>query len=155
MAVLNANGYRPAPGPLFTVTGFFTLLGAPLGGHAVNLAAITAALCANPEAEPDPARRWQAAVVAGVVYVAFGLLAGTATAFVGAAPPVLIQAVAGLALLGSFGAALQAALAAPEGREAAVICFLVTASGLTVFGISGAFWGLLAGGGMMVLHRKQ
>ncbi|GGC62143.1 benzoate transporter [Siccirubricoccus deserti] len=155
MAVLNANGYRPAPGPLFTVTGFFTLLGAPLGGHAVNLAAITAALCANPEAEPDPARRWQAAVVAGAAYVAFGLLAGTATAFVGAAPPVLIQAVAGLALLGAFGAALQAALAAPEGREAAVICFLVTASGLTVFGISGAFWGLLAGGGMMVLHRRS
>ncbi|MCO6417378.1 benzoate/H(+) symporter BenE family transporter [Siccirubricoccus sp. KC 17139] len=153
MAVLNANGYRPAPGPLFTVTGLFTLLGAPLGGHAVNLAAITAALCASPEAEPDPARRWQAAVVAGVVYVGFGLLAGTATAFVGAAPPILIQAVAGLALLGAFGAALQGALMAPEGREAAVICFLVTASGLTVAGISGAFWGLLAGGGMLVLRR--
>ncbi|WP_149538080.1 benzoate/H(+) symporter BenE family transporter [Siccirubricoccus phaeus] len=153
MAVLNANGYRPAPGPLFTVTGAFTLLGAPLGGHAVNLAAITAALCASPEAEPDPARRWQAAVVAGAVYVGFGLLAGTATAFVDAAPPILIQAVAGLALLGAFGAALQGALAAPEGREAAVICFLVTASGLTVAGISGAFWGLLAGGGMLVLRR--
>jgi benzoate membrane transport protein len=155
MAVLNVNGYRPAPGPLFTMTGLFTLVAAPFGGHAVNLAAITAALCANPEAEPDPARRWQAAVVAGAVYVGFGLLAGTATAFVGAAPPILIQAVAGLALLGAFAAALQAALVVPQMREAAVITFLVTASGLTVFGISGAFWGLLAGGAMVALHRRQ
>jgi benzoate membrane transport protein len=155
MAVLTVNGYRPAPGPLFTVTGLFTLAGAPLGGHAVNLAAITAALCANPDAEPNPARRWQAAVVAGAVYVLFGLLAGTATAFVGAAPPVLIQAVAGLALLGAFAGALQASLAVPEMREPAVITFLVTASGLTVMGISGAFWGLLAGGAMLALHRRR
>ncbi|TCZ66742.1 benzoate/H(+) symporter BenE family transporter [Roseicella aquatilis] len=155
MAVLTVNGYRPAPGPLFTVTGLFTLAAVPFGGHAVNLAAITAALCANPEAEPDPRRRWQAAVVAGVVYVVFGLLAGTATAFVGAAPPILIQAVAGLALLGAFAAALQAALAVPQAREAAVITFLVTASGLTVLGISGPFWGLLAGGAMLALHRRR
>lgn len=155
MAVLTVNGYRPLPGPLFTVTGLFTLAAAPFGGHAVNLAAITAALCASPEAEPDPARRWQAAVVAGAVYVLFGLLAGTATAFVGAAPPILIQAVAGLALLGAFAGALQAALAVPAMREAAVITFLVTASGLTVMGISGAFWGLLAGGAMLALHRGR
>ncbi|MDO9706847.1 benzoate/H(+) symporter BenE family transporter [Paracraurococcus lichenis] len=155
MAVLNVNGYRPAPGPLFTVTGLFTLAAAPLGGHAVNLAAITAALCANPEAEPDPRRRWQAAVWAGLVYILFGLLAGTATAFVGAAPPILIQAVAGLALLGAFAASLQAALAEPASREAAVITFVTTASGLTVLGISGAFWGLLAGGAMLALHRRR
>ncbi|MFZ4405838.1 MAG: benzoate/H(+) symporter BenE family transporter [Paracraurococcus sp.] len=153
MAVLNGNGYRPAAGPLFTVTGLFSMAAAPFGGHAVNLAAITAALCADPDAEPDPARRWQAAVVAGAVYVLFGLLAGTATAFVGAAPPILIQAVAGLALLGAFAGAMQAALAVPALREAAVITFLVTASGLTVLGISGAFWGLLAGGAMLALQR--
>uniref|UniRef100_UPI0038D14566 benzoate/H(+) symporter BenE family transporter n=1 Tax=Paracraurococcus ruber TaxID=77675 RepID=UPI0038D14566 len=155
MAVLTVNGYQPAPGPLFTVTGLFSLAAAPFGGHAVNLAAITAALCASPEAGPWPARRWQAAVVAGLVYVLFGLLAGTATAFVGAAPPILIQAVAGLALLGSFGAALQAALAVPQARDAAVITFVVTASGLTVLGISGAFWGLLAGGAMLALHHRR
>ena len=155
MAVLAVNGYRPAPGPLFTVTGIFSLLGAPLGGHAVNLAAITAALCASPEAQPDPARRWWAAVVAGLVYVGFGLLAGAAVAFVGAAPPVLIQAVAGLALLGAFGSALHGALAVPEQREAAVITFAVTASGLSVAGVSGAFWGLLAGGAMLLLHRRR
>lgn len=145
MAVLAVHGYRPAPGPLFAATGLFSMGAAPFGGHAVNLAAITAALCAGPEAHPDPARRWPAAAVAGVVYVAFGLLAGAATAFADAAPPVLIQAVAGLALLGAFGGAMLAAVAAPAEREAAVICFLVTASGLTVLGIGGAFWGLLAG----------
>jgi len=153
MAVLNVNGYRPAPGPLFTVTGLFSLLAAPFGGHGVNLAAITAALCAGPEVHPDPTRRWPAAVVAGAVYVLFGLLAGAATAFVGAAPPILIQAVAGLALLGAFGGALMGAVAEPQDREAAIITFIVTASGLTVFGISGAFWGLLAGGAMRALGR--
>jgi len=153
MAVLNVNGYRPAPGPLFRTTGLFSLLAAPFGGHAVNLAAITAALCAGEEAHPDPARRYGAAVVAGLAYVLFGLGAGAATAFLGAAPPILIQAVAGLALLGSFGAALMGAVQAPEGREAAVITFVVTASGLTFLGISGAFWGLLAGGAMLGLGR--
>ena len=155
MAVLNVNGDRPAPGPLFAATGLFSLLAAPFGGHAVNLAAITAALCANPDAEPDPARRWQAAAWAGLTYCVFGLLAGIATRFVAAAPPALVQAVAGLALLGAFGAALRAALNDDRDREAAVITFLVTASGLTVFGISGAFWGLLAGWAMRGFVRVR
>ena len=153
IAVLNANGYRPEPGPLFTTTGVFSLLAAPMGGHAVNLAAITAALCAGPEAHPDPARRYGAAVVAGCAYIGFGLLAGLATAFIAAAPPVLIEAVAGLALLGAFAASLAAALAEPRHREAAAVTFLVTASGLSFFGIAGAFWGLLAGGAVMALGR--
>ena len=153
IAVLNANGYHPAPGPLFTRTGLLTLLAAPLGGHAVNLAAITAAICARPEAEADPARRWWAAVVAGLGYIAFGLLAGGATALIGAAPPVLIEAAAGLALLGAFSAAIMAAVADPVRREAAVVTFLVSASGLSFGGIGGAFWGLLAGGAMLALGR--
>lgn len=153
IAVLNANGYRPDPGPLFTTTGVFSLLAAPLGGHAVNLAAITAALCAGPDAHPDPSKRYGAAVVAGWTYIGFGLLAGLATALIAAAPPVLIEAVAGLALLGAFGASLAAALSEPRHREAAVVTFVVTASGLTLLGISGAFWGLVAGGAMMALAR--
>lgn len=153
MAVLAANGYRPAAGPLFSVTGLFSLLAAPFGGHAVNLAAITAALCAGPEAHPSPARRWPAAVVAGCVYVVFGLLAGGAVALVGVAPPVLVQAVAGLALLPAFGASLHAALAQPEEREPAVVCFLTTAAGLSLLGVSGAFWGLCAGWGLRALGR--
>lgn len=153
IAVLNVNGYRPAPGPLFRATGVGSLVAAPFGGHAVNLAAITAALCAGPDAHPDPARRWWAATVAGVAYVLFGLGAGAATAFISAAPPVLIEAVAGLALLGAFGSALMAAVAAPADREAAVVTFLVSASGLTFLGIGGAFWGLVAGGAIMALGR--
>ena len=153
MAVLNANGYRPDPGPLFTRTGLLTLLAAPLGSHAVNLAAITAAICAGPDAGPDPTRRWWAAVVAGLGYIFFGLLAGGATVLIAAAPPVLIEAAAGLALLGAFGAALMGAVADPARREAAVVTFLVSASGLTFWGIGGAFWGLLAGGAMLALAR--
>ncbi len=153
IAVLNANGYRPDPGPLFTRTGILTLLGAPLGGHAVNLAAITAAICAGPDSDPDPARRWWAAVVAGLGYIAFGLLAGGATVLIAAAPPVLIEAAAGLALLGAFSGALMAAVADPARREAAAITFLVSASGLAFAGIGGAFWGLLAGIAMLGLAR--
>ncbi len=153
LAVLSANGYRPDAGPLFTTTGLFSVAGAPFGGHAVNLAAITAALCAGEGAGPDPARRWIAAVVAGATYVVFGLLAGAVTAFVASAPPVLIQAVAGLALLGPFGGAMLGAVHAPHGREAALVCFVVTASGIAFLGIGGAFWGLLAGGAMMLLSR--
>ena len=153
MAVLHVNGYRPPPAPLFRATGLFTMLAAPFGGHAVNLAAITAALCAGEDAHPDPARRYWAAVAAGLTYVLFGLGAGAATGFLAASPPILIEAVAGLALLGAFGGALMAAVADPASREAAVICFLVTGSGVTLLGISGAFWGLVAGGAMMALGR--
>jgi benzoate membrane transport protein len=153
MAVLGVNGYRPAAGGLFTTTGIFTLLAAPFGGHAVNLAAITAAICAGPDAHPDPGRRYWSAVVAGVGYVLFGLGATAAIAFISAAPPILIQAVAGLALLGAFGGAIMAAVSEPRDRDAAVITFLVTASGVTFAGISGAFWGLLAGGAVMGLSR--
>lgn len=102
LAVLHANGYRPAVGPLFVSTGLASGLAALFGGHTVNLAAITAALCAGPEAGPDPARRWIAGAMAGATYVALGLLASFAAAFVAASPPLLIESVAGLALLGSF-----------------------------------------------------
>jgi benzoate membrane transport protein len=153
LAVLAANGYRPEAGPLFRMTGLFSMLAAPFGAHAVNLAAITAALCAGPEAGPDPARRWWAGAAAGLGFVLFGLFAGAATAFISAAPPILIEAVAGLALLGVLGSSVLGAVSDPEAREAAVITFLVTASGLSFFGISGAFWGLIAGGAMLAWTR--
>jgi benzoate membrane transport protein len=153
MAVLGANGYRPEAGPLFRATGIFSLLAAPFGSHAVNLAAITAAICAGPDAHPDPARRWVAALVAGCAYVVLGLFAGAAVALVSLSPPVLIEAVAGLALLGAFANSLAASLAEPASREAAAVTFLTTASGLTVLGVSGAFWGLAAGGAMLALAR--
>jgi benzoate membrane transport protein len=145
-AVLRANDYDTPPGPLFTVTGIFSLLSAPFGGHAVNLAAITAALCAGKDAHPNPAKRYWAAVSGGVFYIVFGLLAGLVTAFISLAPGILIEAVAGLALIGAFAGSAVAAFKDEDGREAAAVTFIVTAASLTFYGISGAFWGLLAGG---------
>jgi benzoate membrane transport protein len=153
IAVLKVNHYDPQPGPLFATTGFFSLLSAPFGGHAVNLAAITAAMCAGEDAHADPKRRYWAAIIGGVGYIILGLLAGVVTAFVALAPPILIQAVAGLALVGAFSGSAVAAFKEPDTREAAAITFLITASGLSFGGISGAFWGLMAGGLMMVLTR--
>ncbi len=153
IAVLKVNHYDPKPGPLFAVTGIFSLLAAPFGGHAVNLAAITAAMCAGQDAHADPARRYWAALISGVGYVILGLLAGAVTAFVALAPPILIEAVAGLALVGAFSGSATAAFQAPETREAAAITFLVTASGVSFGGVSGAFWGLVAGGLMLALSR--
>jgi benzoate membrane transport protein len=145
MAVLRSFGYRPRlRGPLLG-TGAATVAGAPFGAHAVNLAAITAALVAGPDAHPDPARRWIASVSAGATYVALGLGAGVITAFASLSPPLLLEAVAGLALLRTLGGALADSLADAERREAAVITFVVAASGITVAGIGAPFWALVAG----------
>ncbi|HEY1944733.1 MAG TPA: benzoate/H(+) symporter BenE family transporter [Roseiarcus sp.] len=152
LAVLSAYGYRPEPGPLIATTGVFTLAVAPFGGIAVNLSAITAAMCASSEASPDPKKRWIAAATAGVAYVVFGFLTGGVTHFV-AGSPILVEAVAGLALLSAFGGALHNALANASEREAALATFLVSASGVGYYGIGGAFWGLLAGGAILVLTR--
>ncbi|MEU9837194.1 benzoate/H(+) symporter BenE family transporter [Streptosporangium sp. NPDC048047] len=155
MAVLAGYGYRPRLGGILVGTGLATAAGAPLGGHAVNLAAITAALAAGPDAGPDPGRRWIASVTAGGSMIVLGLGSGLATALVLLSPPVLIEAVAGLALLGALASAVTAAVADPARREAAVATFVVTASGFTLFGVGAAFWGLVAGGAMTLLHRRR
>ena len=152
-AILNLNGYHPDASRVFSVTGILSLLAAPFGSVAVNLAAITAAITSGPDAHPDPTRRYCAVMVTGVGYMVIGLLAGAATSFIAAAPPLLIEAVAGLALLGAFGGALMGAVADPAEREAAIITFLVAATGVSWFGIGGAFWGLVAGSGMHLLMK--
>lgn len=152
MAVLASFGYRPPLRPLLLGTGMATVAAAPLGGHAINLAAITAALAAGPEAGADPSRRWIAAVTSGVAHVLLGLTAGLVTALALAAPPLLIEAVAGLALLGALASSLTAAMADPERREAAVVTFAVSASGITALGISAPFWGLVAGLALLALR---
>ncbi|MSP51659.1 MAG: benzoate transporter [Alphaproteobacteria bacterium] len=153
VAVLSDNGFRLNPSPLFATTGLLTIVGAPFGASAVNLAAITAALCAGPDAHPDPGRCYCAAVVNGWAYIAIGLGAGAAAAFSAAAPSLLIEALAGLALLGSFGAAIAGATGEPKDREAAIVTFIVSASGLTFLGIGAAFWGLVAGGVVLAVPR--
>ncbi|MGA1856798.1 benzoate/H(+) symporter BenE family transporter [Azospirillum sp. 11R-A] len=153
LAVLATFGYTPRVPPAFLATGFASALTAPLGAPTVNLAAITAAMCAGPDADPRPERRWQAAVTGGVGYIALTALAAVTATLVTRSPPILIEAVAGLALIGAFGGSLLAAVQAEEERIPALVTLLVTASGLSFFGVGSAFWGLLFGGAMHVLHR--
>jgi len=145
MAVLRSFGYAPKLRPLLLATGAATAVGAPLGAHGINLAALTAALVAGPDADPDPDKRWIASFTNGAIYMLLGLGAGLATALVASAPPILISAVAGLALLGALIGSLSASMADPALRDAAIITLVVSASGITAFGISAPFWGLSAG----------
>jgi benzoate membrane transport protein len=155
LAVMSANGYTLKPGPVFVATGLASALIAPFGGHSVNLAAITAALCAGPEAHPDPARRWIASMAFGVGFLVLAASASFAAVFIAAAPPLLIQAAAGLALLSTLANAASGALAQEKDRLPAILTFVTTASGLSFFGIGAAFWGLVAGGLLMaLLHRR-
>lgn len=153
LAVLQANGFTPRPAPLFVLTGLASATTALFGGYTSNLAAITAAICAGPEAHPDRNRRWPAPIAAGVVYLLMAPGASLAAAFIAASPPLLIQAVAGLALLSSLAAALSGALAAEDTRLPAVLTFATTASGITIAGVGAPFWGLVAGIGMLLLLR--
>ena len=154
MSVLSGFGYRPRLRPILLSTGVTTMAGAPFGAHAVNLAAISAGLTAGPDAEPDPERRWLASLGWGLTCVLQGLGAGLATALVATAPPVVIESVAGLALLGSLAAAITAALADAERREAATITFVVSASAVTIWNIGAPFWGLVAGLAFSLLHGR-
>ncbi|WP_176085438.1 benzoate/H(+) symporter BenE family transporter [Martelella sp. HB161492] len=153
IAILNINGYRPEAGRLFSLTGLFSVIAAPFGGHGINLAAITAAMCAGPDANADPAKRYWSAIIGGVGYVLLGLLSGLVVALVSLAPTILIEAVAGLALIGALGASAMGAFKEPDAREAAAATFLAAASGASFFGISGAFWGLVAGLAVMGMKR--
>lgn len=149
VAVLTTFGYKVPWRETMTVTGIGTVAGAFAGGHAVNLAAITAAMAASPEAHPDKRRRWVAAHTAGWAYVVLGVLSTGLVAVIAEAPHGLVEVVAGLALLGTLGGALSGATGAVEGREAAVVTFVVAASGVSVQGIGAAFWALIAG---LVVH---
>ncbi|WP_323512870.1 MULTISPECIES: benzoate/H(+) symporter BenE family transporter [Subtercola] len=148
--VMSTFGYTVPPRPVLVASGAATAVGALFGGHAVNLAAITAAIMAGPDAHPDRSRRWIATFTSGFVYIAFGLAAGVAAALISASPPILITAVGGLALLGALVSALSNAIDEVAHRIPAAATFLVTASGITVIGIGSAFWGLLAGGAVML-----
>lgn len=155
-AVLTTLGFRGVPArTVLAASGAVTALGAPFGAFTVNLAALSAALMAGPDAHPDPARRWVAPIAGGVTYVLLGLGAGVATALVAAAPPILIIAVAGLAMLGAFTTGLVGAFEAPETRLTAAVTLIVVASGVVVLGIGSAFWGLLVGALVMLVTRPR
>lgn len=145
LAVLGANGYKVPASPLIGWTGLTGLALAPFGGFSFNLAAITAAICMSPDADPDASMRYRAAVWAGVFYLILGVLGATVASLLTAIPHALVVAIAGLALLGTIGNSLGNALSDTEDRDAALFTFLVTASGLSQFGIGSAFWGLVLG----------
>ncbi|WP_405445848.1 benzoate/H(+) symporter BenE family transporter [Streptomyces achromogenes] len=145
MAVLSASGYRPGDRLLIGTTGVASTVLAPFGSHAVNLAAITAAICTGPEAHPDPRRRYVAGVSCGVCYLLIGAFGSTLVTFFAGLPGELVAAVAGVALFGALAGGLTGAVKEEMDREAALITFLATASGVTLFGIGSAFWGLVFG----------
>lgn len=154
IAVMRSYGYQPDSRPLFTTVGAASMASAPFGAPATCLAAITAAMCANPDCHPDPKQRYWSAVVCGLFYTLFGLFAGIITSFAGLAPNGLLGTLAGVALLGVFAGSAHAALEDPEYREAAAITFAVTASGVTILGLSGAVWGLIAGAIVVTAKRR-
>jgi len=145
IAVIRSHGYRTPISPLLSWTGLTTLILAPFGGFAFNLAAITAAICMGPEAHPDPDKRYMAAVTAGFFYLLLGVFGATVGALFAAFPKELVSSIAGLALFATIANGLTAAMRDDSHREPALVAFLVTASGVTLFGIGSAFWGLIGG----------
>ena len=149
IAVLGSFGYRLRMREPLLYSGAASAVGALAGGHAINLAAISAALAAGPEAGPDRDRRWIAGVSCGLTYLSFAPLVGVVVAVATAAPPGIVETIAGLALLATFASSMFAVLADPAVREPAAMAIVVAASGITIAGIGAAFWALLAG---LVLH---
>ncbi|QMM52888.1 benzoate/H(+) symporter BenE family transporter [Enterobacter sp. RHB15-C17] len=145
-ATMKASGYPVAVSPLIIFTGALALLFSPFGVFSICIAAITAAICQSPDAHPDASKRWLAAAAAGVFYLLAGIFGGSITALMAALPLSWIQTLAGLALLGTISGSLYQALQHEAERDAAIVTFLVTASGVTLLGIGSAFWGLIAGG---------
>jgi benzoate membrane transport protein len=145
MAVLRASGYATPASPIIASSALGTALLAPFGCHGLNLAAITAAICTGREAHEDPAKRYVAGVVGGLCYLVLGIFGATLVSLFAAFPKELIAALAGLALFAAIAGALANAMAVPNDREAALVTFLTTASGMSLFGLSAAFWGLIFG----------
>jgi benzoate membrane transport protein len=145
LAVLRTSGYAVPVSPLLSWTGLITLLTAPFGNFSINLAAITAAICAGPEAHPEPSRRYTAGIAAGFFYLLTGIAGASVVALFAAFPTVLVAVLAGLALLTTIATNLQQATQDGPHRDAAMLTLLLTASGVSFFGLASAFWGLLVG----------
>ncbi len=155
VAAQRASGYDTPVSPVVGATGLASLVLAPFGGYALNLAAITAAICMGREAHEDPARRYTASAMAGVFYIALGLAGGAVAGLLAAFPPELVAAVAGLALLGTIAGGLATALKDEHHRDAALLTFVVTLSGLTVAGVGSAFWGVVAGSVALAFQPRR
>ena len=155
IAVLRADGYQVPASPLISVTGIASLLLAPFGSHGINLAAISAAICTGPHAHEDPSKRYTAAVWCGIFYGIAGVFGATLAALFAALPKELVLSIAALALFGSIINGLTQAMAEAREREAALVTFMVTASGMTLFSVGSAFWGIVAGVVTLVILNKR
>jgi benzoate membrane transport protein len=144
-AVLRSAGYNPPTQAPLAVTGAASILTAFLGAHTSNLAAISAALCAGPDAHPDPAQRWKAGLFYALFWSIMALFGASLVGFFGALPPALLMTIAGTALMGATASAMGSALAVEKERLAAAGTLAVTLSGITLFGVGSAFWGLCFG----------
>jgi benzoate membrane transport protein len=153
IAVLRVAGYDPRPRPLLVGTGMASVAAAPFGAHAVNLAAITAALCTSADADPDQARRWRTGLIYAALYLLLAIFSPLLVRCFVALPSVAIAVLTGLAIIPALLGALEAALAPKDQRDATILTLLVTASGVTVFGIRSAFWGVAVGLGAMAIAR--
>ena len=153
VAVMRATGYALPVSRLLTMTGVATLVLAPFGAFALNFSAITAAICMGPEAHEDKARRYTAAAACGLIYIVIGLFGAVITGLLTAFPRELVVVIAGLALLGAVANGLATALHTEGCREAALITFLVTLSGVVVAGVGSAFWGVLAGSAALFVQQ--
>jgi benzoate membrane transport protein len=145
MAVLRAAGYRNPVRPILAVNSIASMLVACSGGITIAIASITAAICTGRDAHEDPARRYVAGIANGLFYLLGGLFGGTIVLLFSSLPKELVAALAGLALLGAITANVAGVIAAEAHREAAMMTFLATASGMTLFGLGSAFWGIVIG----------
>jgi benzoate membrane transport protein len=153
-ATMKASGYPLAVSPLIIFTGGLALLLSPFGVYSICIAAITAAICQSPDAHPDASKRWLAAAAAGAFYLLAGVFGGSISGLMAALPLSWIQTLAGLALLGTISGSLYQALHSETERDAAIVTFLMTASGVTIGGIGSAFWGLVLGGVCYALFSR-
>lgn len=155
MLVLRNDGFKTSANPILAITGLGSFLAAPFGSHAFNVAAITAAICTGKDAHEDSAKRYIAGIACGMFYIVVGIFGVTLAALFLILPATFIATLAGLALLGTIGGSLANALTDPKGRETALITFLATAANVTLLGVGGAFWGLVAGlAAHLLIHGK-
>ena len=154
IAVMKSFGYTPPPGRLLSTVGGASMVSALIGAPATCLAAITAAMCSNEDSHPDPGLRYWSAVIAGLFYCFLGIFAAIITTFAAAAPPLVLGTLAGIALLSVFANSALSAFEDSDYREAAAITFVITASGISVIGLSAAVWGLAAGGVVQLVKKR-
>jgi benzoate membrane transport protein len=145
MAVLRTSGYDTPVRPVVVTSSLVSLAVACTGGITIAIAAITAAMCTGRDAHDDPRRRYVAGIANGLFYLLAGLCGGSIVMLFAALPRELIVCLAGLALLGAIATNLAGVMAADDHREASVITFLATASGMTFLGLGAAFWGIVIG----------